>query len=53
MLNNYNDVKLDPDIKMGSGVMPDYNIQTSVEDVINDRDPQMEFAIGLIKMWRN
>ena len=33
----------------GRGVIPDYDVKPSIEDLLNNKDPVMEFALKLIK----
>ena len=35
--------------KTGRGVIPDYEITPTIIDILNNKDPEMEFALKLLK----
>lgn len=37
----------------GRGIFPDYEVKPTLEDYLNGRDVELEFAVGLIKQGRN
>lgn len=41
-----------PTQPFGRGVMPDYNVQQTFDDFMNNRDTQMNFALDLIKQQK-
>jgi hypothetical protein len=40
---------VDPNINVGRGTIPDHTVVSSVDDVINKKDPMMEYVIALIQ----
>ena len=39
-------------MNIGRGTLPDYIVNTSMQDILELRDPQLEFALKLIKKKR-
>lgn len=49
IVNLTQDVKKKTTQPLGSGVMPNYKVEQSLKDFINNKDTQMDFVIDLIK----